>query len=74
MIEKHLCLREAARKSGVGHRALKNWLQKELGICFPKVPRGSKIMVRERDVETVLARHRDARAEREVGRVKAGAR
>jgi AraC-like DNA-binding protein len=74
MIEKHLCLREAARQAGVGSKALKRWLAKELGICFPKVPRGSKIMVRERDVELVLARHRDARAARDIERVKVGAR
>ena len=60
-IEKHVCLREAARQSGVGRKALKRWLQKDLGICFPKVPRGSKIMVRERDVERVLEKRRDAR-------------
>jgi predicted site-specific integrase-resolvase len=61
-IEKHICLREAERKSGVGRKALKRWLAKEMGYVFPVVRRGSKIMVRERDVELVLERHRDARA------------
>ena len=60
-IEKHLNLSSAARRAGVGPEALKNWLAKDLGICFPKVPRGSRILVRERDVEYVLAKRRDAR-------------
>lgn len=61
MIEKHISLHAAAKQAGVGDDALKRWLQKELGICFPKVPRGSKILVLERDVELVLAKRRDAR-------------
>ena len=63
-IEKHLCLREAARQAGVGRKALKRWLAQDLGICFPKVRRGSRILVRERDVERVLEKRRDARASR----------
>jgi hypothetical protein len=60
-IEKHLNLSSAARKAGVGRKALKRWLAKDLGICFPRVPRGSRILVLERDVEFVLAKRRDAR-------------
>ena len=63
-IEKHLSLHAAAKLAGVGDDALKRWLAKDLGICFPKVPRGSKILVRERDVEFVLAKRRDAREAR----------
>lgn len=61
-IEKHMSLRQAARLAGVGHKALKKWLAKDLGICFPKVRHGERILVRERDVERVLERRRDARA------------
>ena len=61
-IEKHMSLREAARRAGVGHKALKKWLAQDLGICFPRVPHGSRILVRERDVERVLEKRRDARA------------
>jgi hypothetical protein len=60
-IEKHISLHAAAKKAGVGDDALKRWLALDLGICFPKVPRGSKILVRERDVELVLQKRRDAR-------------
>lgn len=63
-IEQHISLRAAAKRAGVGDDALKRWLQKDLGICFPKVPRGSKILVRVTDVERVLAKRRDARAVR----------
>jgi len=63
-IEKHLSLNAAAKQAGVGRDALKRWLAKDLGICFPRVPHGSKILVRERDVEFVLAKRRDARAVR----------
>jgi hypothetical protein len=60
-IEKHMSLREAARRSGVGSKSLKRWMAAELRICFPRTRHGEKILVRERDVEYVLARHRDAR-------------
>jgi AraC-like DNA-binding protein len=57
----HLSLNAAAKQAGVGRKALKTWLARDLGICFPRVPHGSKILVRQRDVEYVLARRRDAR-------------
>jgi hypothetical protein len=60
-IEKHISLHAASKKAGVGDGALKRWLMNDLGIVFPKVPRGSKILVLERDVERVLAKRRDAR-------------
>jgi hypothetical protein len=59
--QKHISLNEASKRSGVGRKALKRWLARDLGICFPRVPHGSKILVRVVDVERVLARRRDAR-------------
>jgi hypothetical protein len=61
MIQKHLSLRAASRMAGIDGKTLKQWLEQDLGICFPKVVHGSKILVLERDVELVLARRRDAR-------------
>jgi predicted site-specific integrase-resolvase len=61
-IEKHLSLRQAARQAGVDGKTLKDWLARDLGICFPRVVHGAKLLVRERDVERVLERRRDARA------------
>lgn len=66
-IEKHLSLRRAARLAGVDGKTLKEWMARDLGICFPKVVHGAKILVRERDVEFVLAKRRDARHPRRQG-------
>lgn len=60
-METHMSIRKAARAVGISHPTLKRWLAKDLGIVFPAVPRGSCILVRVRDVETVIARRRDAR-------------
>lgn len=60
-IEKHLSLRKAARLAGISDKTLKDWIARDLGICFPKVVHGAKLLVRERDVEFVLAKRRDAR-------------
>jgi hypothetical protein len=62
-IEKHYSLRAAARLAGVGPHALRHWPEQD-GICVPKVRRGQRILVRERDVERVLEKRRDARATR----------
>jgi excisionase family DNA binding protein len=61
MLEKHYSLSEAARQVGVDRRALKRWLAQE-GIWLPRVRHGAKVLIRERDIERVLARRRDARA------------
>jgi hypothetical protein len=63
-IEKHLSLRTAARMAGIDGRTLKDWMELDLGICFPKVRHGAKLLVLERDVEFVLAKRRDARSPR----------
>lgn len=60
-IQKHLSLRAAARMAGIDGKTLKDWMALDLGICFPKVRQGSKLLVLERDVEFVLAKRRDAR-------------
>lgn len=60
-IEKHLSLRNAARQAGIDGKTLKRWMTLDLGVCFPKVMHGAKILVLERDVEFVLAKRRDAR-------------
>jgi hypothetical protein len=63
-IEKHLSLRTAARMAGIDGKTLKDWMELDLDICFPKVRHGAKLLVLERDVEFVLAKRRDARAPR----------
>lgn len=60
MREKHYSLRAAARELGVGPRALKNWLRQDLGIVIPRVRRGSKVLIRERDIERLIERRRTA--------------
>jgi len=56
-----MSLRKAARLAGISDKTLKEWMSRDLNICFPKVPHGGKLLVRERDVEFVLAKRRDAR-------------
>lgn len=46
---------------GMGRATLKAALA-ELGIIVPRVRRGQKVVVLERDLETLLARRYDARA------------
>jgi predicted site-specific integrase-resolvase len=60
-LEKHLSLSRAASLIGVSHHTLKDWLRKDLGILIPRVRRGAKTLVRERDVQRVLEMRRDAR-------------
>ena len=59
-LEKHYSLSCAARLIGIDRRALKRWLAEE-NILLPRVRRGGKTMIRERDIERVLAKRRDAR-------------
>ena len=61
MLEKHISLRKAALQVGVSHHTLKIWLREDLGILIPFVKRGSKTLVRERDVQRLLEKRRDAR-------------
>jgi hypothetical protein len=59
--EKLYSLSAAARLVGVRGETLKRWLRQDLNICLPRVRNGSKILIRERDIERVVARRRDAR-------------
>ena len=60
MLEKHISLRRAAGLIGISHHTLKLWLQQD-GIYIPRVRRGSKVLVRERDVMRLLEKRRDVR-------------
>lgn len=60
-IEKHMSLNAAAKLAGVDHHTMKRWIELDLGVQFPRVRHGAKLLVREKDVEYVLARRRDVR-------------
>ena len=60
-LEKHYSLRSAAKLIGVHHATLRLWLRQDLGIVLPRVKHGSRVMIRERDIEAVVARRREAR-------------
>jgi hypothetical protein len=53
-IDKRISLREAERVTGINRHTLRLWLEEDLGLIFPSVPRGSKFLVFEKDVEAVL--------------------
>jgi hypothetical protein len=53
-LEKRISLREAERITGISRHTLRMWLEEDLGLVFPNVPRGSKFLVLEKDVETVI--------------------
>jgi hypothetical protein len=53
-LEKRISLREAERITGISRHTLRLWLEEDLGLAFPSVPRGSKFLVLEKDVETVI--------------------
>ncbi len=55
-IEKRYSLSEAARLSGVGRHTLKLWLA-ECAIVLPEVRKGSKVMLRESQIELALRKH-----------------
>ena len=61
MLEKHYSLGAAAKLVGCSPKTLKVWLRKDLGILLPRIKNGSRVMIRERDIEKVVARRRDAR-------------
>ena len=61
MLEKHYSLGAAAKLVGWSPKTLKVWLRKDLGILLPRIKNGSRLMIRERDIEKVVARRRDAR-------------
>lgn len=59
MIVRHLSLTKAAKLAGITRQTLRTWLESD-GYVFPPTARGSKLFVRECDVESVL-RKRAAR-------------
>ena len=60
MRERTYSLSAAAREIGIGRHALKHWLRQELGIVIPRVRRGSKVLIRERDLDRIIERRRTA--------------
>jgi predicted site-specific integrase-resolvase len=60
MIEKHYSLSGAAKLIGIERRALKRWLRQDLGIVIPRVRRGSKVLIRERDLRRLIEKRRTA--------------
>lgn len=60
MIEKHYSLSGAAKLIGIERRALKKWLRIDLGIVIPRVRRGSKVLIRERDLQRIIEKRRTA--------------
>lgn len=61
MIEKHYSINRAAKIAGITDKTLKRWLQEDLGIVFPRVRHGAKLLVRQADVMLILAKRRDVR-------------
>ena len=60
-IERHYSLTQAAKMIGVRRQTLKLWLA-ECAIVLPQLPRGSKVMLRESQIQQVL-RKREAKAD-----------
>ena len=60
--EKRYSLTQAARELGIARATLKYWLATDLGLILPRVARGSKVVIYERDLEKLMSKRRDARA------------
>jgi len=60
MREKHYSLSAAAKELGIGRHTLKRWMRNDLGILIPRVRRGSKVLVSERDLERIIKHRRTA--------------
>lgn len=56
MIGKLYSLRAAAALLGVHRATLKAWLRADLAMRWPEVKRGSKLLIREQDLETIVQR------------------
>lgn len=54
MIEKTASLRSWAMQIGVQPKTLKRWLALDLCMVLPRVDRGSKVLIRESDIERVV--------------------
>jgi transposase-like protein len=55
-IEKRYSLSSAAKAVGVHRDTLRRWLEIDLAMRFPDVPRGSKHLVTEAQINAVLRR------------------
>lgn len=51
-----ISLRQASERTGIARHTLKEWLALA-GFSLPKVPRGSKLMLRQSEIEKALATH-----------------
>lgn len=60
--EKRYSLSAAARELGINRVTLKRWLQSDLNIILPRVHRGSRVVIYERDLVRLMNKRRDARA------------
>jgi predicted site-specific integrase-resolvase len=60
-LERRYSLSEAAKIVGVRRHTLKLWLA-QCAIVLPRLPRGSKVMLRESQIEMVL-RKREAKSD-----------
>ena len=56
-IERRVSLGQAARLSGINRTTLRRWLESDLGFVFPNRARGSKVLLRESEIEAVLSAH-----------------
>jgi hypothetical protein len=54
MIQKMYSLRQTAKLLGVGRKALRDRLD-DLGCHMPDVPQGGKILLSEKDIESIRA-------------------
>jgi predicted site-specific integrase-resolvase len=54
VIEKTASLQSWAKQIGIHRDTLKRWLAEDLGMVLPRVANGSKVLIRERDVEIVV--------------------
>lgn len=57
MIELHYSLSKAATLLGVDRHTLRRWLEVDLGLSFPDVRQGSKMLISESQVQLVIKRH-----------------
>ena len=57
MIERHYSLSKAAELLGVNRTTLRRWLEVDLGLAFPDVRQGSKMLVSESNIQAVVRKH-----------------
>ncbi|HEX8838446.1 MAG TPA: helix-turn-helix domain-containing protein [Candidatus Acidoferrum sp.] len=59
--EKRYSLSSAARELGINRVTLKRWLKEDMNIILPRVHRGSRVVIYERDLVRLMNKRRDAR-------------